>query len=85
MQWFAQRRVTYDDGNVFHLRLAQTLVDLADLQHGFWRVLDVATGLGLLHLRLQHEGRWGEVCGIDISEIMLAKVRALKRPKSKAR
>lgn len=39
-------RPNYDEGNKFHLALANRLIELAQLQQG-QKVLDIATGTGL--------------------------------------
>ena len=64
-------RPNYDEGNKFHLALANRLIELAQLQQG-QKVLDIATGTGLAAISAaQIVGSLGQVVGVDISKGML--------------
>ena len=69
--YFDQRATNYDQAGVHH-RVVTILVAGADIQRGF-RVLDIATGTGLLALEAAKQvGPAGSVLGVDVSEGMLA-------------
>jgi SAM-dependent methyltransferase len=68
---FDLRSATYDQDEVHH-RIVSLLVAGVEIRAGF-RVLDIATGTGLLALEAaQYVGFAGEVIGIDLSKGMLA-------------
>jgi ubiquinone/menaquinone biosynthesis C-methylase UbiE len=68
---FDRRGSTYDRDQIHH-RVASLLVAGAEIRSGF-RVLDIATGTGLLAIAAaQKIGPTGKVVGIDISKGMLA-------------
>jgi ubiquinone/menaquinone biosynthesis C-methylase UbiE len=68
---FDRRGATYDRDQIHH-RVASLLVAGAEIRSGF-RVLDIATGTGLLAIAAaQKVGPAGKVVGIDISKGMLA-------------
>ena len=78
--YFAGRAATYDAKGAFHATTAAAVVDRGGLQPGD-AVLDIATGTGLVALEAAGVvGEAGWVCGIDISEEMLAEVRSEPRP-----
>jgi len=65
---FFNQRVNYDDEGDFHPRLAQRLLDYAQLQPGH-KILDVATGTGLVAIAAaQQVAPTGWVVGMDLSE-----------------
>lgn len=69
--YFDKRAATYDEETVHH-RVVSALLDGVTIKPGF-RVLDVATGTGLLALKAaQCVGPTGKVIGVDLSEGMLA-------------
>lgn len=64
-------RPNYDEGNQFHLSLANRLIELAQPQPG-QKVLDIATGTGLVAITAaQIVGSSGRVVGVDIAKGML--------------
>lgn len=68
---FDRRAATYDRDEIHH-RIVSLLVAGVDIRAGF-RVLDIATGTGLLAIEAaQHVGPAGKVIGIDLSKEMLA-------------
>src|SRR5277367_6371929 len=68
---FDRRGVTYDQDEIHH-HVASLLVAGAEVRSGF-RVLDIATGTGLLAIQAaQKVGPAGQVLGIDVSKGMLA-------------
>ncbi len=68
---FDRRAATYDRDD-FHHHVVSLLVAGAELRSGF-RVLDIATGTGLLAIQAaQKVGPTGKVLGIDVSKGMLA-------------
>ncbi len=68
---FDQRGATYDQAEVHH-RVVAILVAGADIEPGF-RVLDVATGTGLLaYEAAKRVGPAGNVLDVDVSKGMLA-------------
>ena len=71
MSHFDQRGAAYDQAEVHH-RIVAILAAGADIQPGL-RVLDVATGTGLLAFEAARRvGPAGSVVGVDVSEGMLA-------------
>lgn len=72
---FFNDRANYDRESDFHPRLAQRLIEFADLQPG-QKVLDIATGTGLVAIAVaQLVAPTGWVVGVDISEGMLAQAK----------
>ncbi|MDX2232090.1 MAG: methyltransferase domain-containing protein [Leptolyngbyaceae cyanobacterium bins.349] len=72
---FFNQRVEYDHEGDLHPRLAQRLLDYADLQPGY-KVLDVATGTGLVAIAAaQQVAPTGWVVGVDLSEGMLSQAK----------
>lgn len=72
------RGSAYDSSDTFHQALASQLVHLAKVRSGDI-VLDVATGTGMVALPVAHlVGEERRVVGVDISESMLAEVRAMQ-------
>lgn len=73
-----QRAPKYDANNGHHRFLANETLKQAALQPGM-RVLDVATGTGLVALEASRQVYAGDHCGhvlgVDVSEDMLAKVK----------
>lgn len=68
-------RPNYDEGNHFHLGLANRLIEIAQLQPG-QEILDVATGTGLVAIAAaQIVGSSGRVVGVDIARGMLEQAR----------
>lgn len=73
-QYFDQR-TNYDNESDFHPRIAQRLLDYAQLQPGD-KVLDVATGTGLVAIAAaQQVAPNGWVMGVDLSEGMLSQAK----------
>ena len=71
---FDRRGATYDRDDAHH-RIALLLLAGVDLKSGF-RVLDIATGTGLLALEVsQRVGPTGTVVAIDVSQGMLSEAR----------
>lgn len=69
--YFDQRAMSYDQAEVHH-RVVTILLGGADVRQGM-RILDIATGTGLLALEAaKHVGSGGSVLGVDVSEGMLA-------------
>ncbi|MBB2202091.1 class I SAM-dependent methyltransferase [Gluconacetobacter tumulisoli] len=72
--YFDRRSATYDRDEVHH-RVVSLLLAAADIRPGS-RVLDVATGTGILALAVAPGvGPTGQVVGVDISPGMLAEAR----------
>jgi ubiquinone/menaquinone biosynthesis C-methylase UbiE len=68
---FDRRGATYDRDQIHH-RVVSLLVAGAEIRSGF-RVLDIATGTGLLAIEAARKvGPAGKVVGIDVSKGMLA-------------
>jgi ubiquinone/menaquinone biosynthesis C-methylase UbiE len=64
-------RPNYDEGNQFHLSLANRLIEIAQPQPG-QKILDIATGTGLVAIpAAQIVGSSGRVVGVDIAKGML--------------
>ncbi|MUL37770.1 class I SAM-dependent methyltransferase [Gloeocapsopsis dulcis] len=64
-------RPNYDEGNQFHLSLANRLIEIAQPQPG-QQILDIATGTGLVAIpAAQIVGSSGRVVGVDIAKGML--------------
>jgi ubiquinone/menaquinone biosynthesis C-methylase UbiE len=71
---FDRRSATYDQGEIHH-NVVALLIAGAEIRTGF-RVLDIATGTGLLAIEAaQKVGPAGKVLGIDVSKGMLAEAR----------
>lgn len=72
---FFNHRTNYDGEGNFHPRLANRLIELAQL-HKRQKILDVATGTGLVGISAaQIVGAEGKVVGVDISTGMLNQAR----------
>lgn len=68
-------RINYDLSGTFHPRLANRLIELAQLRRG-QTVLDIATGTGLAAIAAARiVGSEGHVVGVDISPGMLEQAR----------
>lgn len=73
-EYYTHRSSTYDRSE-FHQRLSQRLVEAASIERGN-KVLDIATGTGLLAFRAAAiVGSHGKVVGVDISDGMLDQAR----------
>ena len=71
---FDRRGATYDRDDAHH-RIVSLLIAGMDLKSGF-RVLDIATGTGLLALKVARQVEpAGTVVGIDVSQGMLSEAR----------
>lgn len=74
---YNSRKDSYDRGgkNSFHAQIATQLVEYANIQLG-QRILDLATGTGLVAIEVaQLVGNTGEVVGVDIATVLLAKAQ----------
>jgi ubiquinone/menaquinone biosynthesis C-methylase UbiE len=71
---YSRRSLTYDS-SAWHVRIAQQLVDFANIAPDS-RILDIATGTGMVALYVASKmGPLGSVVGIDISEGMIARAK----------
>ncbi len=71
---FDRRGTTYDEDEVHH-RVVSLLLAGTTIRAGC-RILDIATGTGLLALQAARQvGPFGKVLGVDLSEGMLAEAR----------
>ncbi len=68
--YFDQQHATYDQGSL-HTQLAEHLVEYAHIQP-HQRILDIATGTGLVALKAAEVCPDGSIVGIDISTRLLA-------------
>jgi len=72
---FFDERTNYDNEGEFHPRIAQRLLDYAQLQPGD-KVLDVATGTGLVAIAAAEQvAPTGWVVGVDLSKGMLSQAK----------